>query len=303
MDSYSEKEITNANLLYSKAGKQDEFYTQITTIEDELSRYPKAVFEGKVVLCNCDNPEESNFWKYFQKNFFTLKLKKLISTHYEKTGISYSLEMTEAGIERKELEGNGDFQSEECKRFLKEADLVITNPPYSLMNIFLPCLIEHGKQFIILGNINHITLKEIKKNILEEKVWLGYNTGHFWFRVPDQYEEKKTDFKIDENGYKWRRMGNCCWFTNVDISRIHQKLIMSESYYEKEYEKYDTIDAIEIPSVKEIPGDYWGVMGVSITYISKHNPEQFKILDIVTPKINGKSKYKRILIQRRNDTQ
>lgn len=302
MDKKSPKKISNSNLLSSKSGKQDEFYTQLETIEKELSHYPKEEFAGKVIFCNCDDPEWSNFWKYFKDNFASLDLKKLISTHYEKNGTSYMLEMTDAGIVRKELQGNGDFRSEECLKLLNEADLVVTNPPYSLMNEFLPCLIEHDKKFIILGNINHITLKEIKKVILNESCWLGYNAGHFWFRVPDYYEEKKTDFKIDENGVKWRRMGNSCWFTNIDITRKHEVLDLSESYASKNYEKYDDIDAIEVAAVKDIPNDYFGVMGVSITYISKHNPQQFKILDIVTPKINGKSKYKRLLIQRCDNT-
>ena len=294
----SSKEFTNSNLLMSKSGKQDEFYTQYATIQDELSLYPTETFANKIVLCNCDNPSQSNFWKFFYDNFDNLKLKKLICTYFVQGKTSCKSEYDGHCVTKTPLKGNGDFRSEECISIMKEADVVVTNPPYSLMNEYLPVLIDCGKKFIILGNLNHITLKKIKEIVLHEKCWLGFHSGHFWFTVPDDYEEKRTDFKIDEHGTKWRRMGNSCWFTNVDIQRKHESLLLSHTYTPKDYMKYDDVDAIEVPTVKQLPKNYYGMMGVSITYIAKHNPSQFKIIDIVTPKINGKTKYKRLLIQR-----
>lgn len=300
-DNYKKREVNNSNLLSSKAGKQDEFYTQYTTIQDELSRYPADTFEGKTIYCNCDNPHQSNFWKYFYDNFNKLALKRLICTYLSYgTDGSYKTEFDGQRVTRTPLREDGDFRSEECVSFMQEADIVVTNPPYSLMNEYLPFLIQHNKKFIILGNLNHITLKKIKEMVLNEKCWLGFNSGHFWFTVPDDYEEKRTDFKIDENGTKWRRMGNSCWFTNIEIQRKHELLSLTNTYTPTSYVRYDDMDAIEVPTVKDLPKDYYGVMGVSITYMAKHNPEQFKIIDIVTPKINGKSKYKRLLIQRTN---
>lgn len=307
------------NLHASRAGKQDEFYTQLSFIENEMKHY-KHYFKGKTIFCNCDDPEWSNFWLYFQLNFYALGLKKLIATHYEADKKSYKLEMIAADsgeeyiklpdVITTPLQQDGDFRSQECIEILKEADIVITNPPFSLFREYIALLMEHNKSFIVVGNQNCITYKEILPLFQENKIWLGYNSGHFWFRVPDFYEEKKTDFKI-ENGVKYRRMGNICWLTNLDIDKRHENMILYKSYNEAEYPKYDNYDAIEVSRTAEIPCDYFGEMGVPITFIDKYNPEQFEIIGLdryTVPKeclvggrvaINGKPAYARLLIKRK----
>lgn len=342
----------NRNLHMSRGDKADEFYTELSLIENELKHY-RAFFNGKVVLCNCDDPYESNFFKYFAMNFNTLGLNKLIATCYvtspivytqlalfgsdtvvykEKTGKKpYKIEITEVSDENNDgridlsdvefllrnrknvltlLRGDGDFRSAECVELLKQSDVVVTNPPFSLFREYVAQLMEHKKHFVIIGNQNAITYREILPLIRENKIWLGYNNGHYWFRVPDTYEQKKTDFKIDENGQKWRRMGNICWFTNVDIEKRHEDMTLFRMYSPEDYPKYDNYDAIEVSKTADIPYDYFGVMGVPITFVSKHNPDQFEILgdsryhdgqdfsdDINV--INGKTLYRRILIRRK----
>ena len=210
------------------------------------------------------------------------------------------------------LQGDGDFRSDECVELVKQSDVVVTNPPFSLFREYMAQLMEYTKDFIIIGNQNAITYREIFPLIRDNKVWLGYNSGHFWFKVPDTYEEKKTDFKIDENGQKWRRMGNICWFTNVDIEKRHEDMTLFRTYSPDVYPKYDNYDAIEVSMTADIPCDYYGVMGVPITFVSKFNPDQFEILgdtgyhdgqdysdDINV--INGKTLYRRILIRRKQD--
>lgn len=329
----------NNNLHMSKAGRTDEFYTQLSTIEDELRHYRK-YFLGKTVLCNCDDPYESNFFKYFALNFNALGLKKLITTCYATSPIIYTqlslfsdkdityttgkkpykieilevedingdstIDLTdvECLLRNKKnvltlLNGDGDFRSEECISLLKECDIVVTNPPFSLMKEYIPLLMKNNKKFIILGNVNHITLYEIKPFILNNDIWLGYTSGHFWFRVPDYYEAKGTDYKQDEEGHKWRRMGNSCWFTNLDIPKRHIPLDLYAKYTPEKYPHYDDYDAIECGTTKEIPCDYYETIGVPITYLPYHCTEQFEILEIITPKINHKSKYKRLLIRRK----
>lgn len=337
----------------SKSGKTDEFYTQLSTIEDELRHYRK-YFKGKVILCNCDDPYESNFFKYFALNFNALGLKKLITTCYATSPITYTqlsffddleiiyangdgkkpykIEITEVKDENGNatidmtdveyllksdknvltlLEGDGDFRSSECMKLLEECDVVVTNPPFSLMKEFIPLLAESGKLFLVLGNMNHITFKEIFHYFKDNKMWLGYNAGHFWFRVPDYYEEKKTDYKQDETGQKWRRLGNICWFTNMDIDIRHQPLDLYKHYTPEAYPTYDTYDAIHVKTVAEIPCDFDGVMGVPVTYLASHCNEQFEIIgelkhgsdgkfDFAKPIINGKEQYMRIAIQKKN---
>ena len=329
----------NSNLQISKAGKTDEFYTQLSTIEEELRHYRK-YFKDKTVLCNCDDPFESNFFKYFALNFNALGIKKLITTCYAASPIIYtqltlfSDEVIYAVEDRKKpykieitevkningdttvdmsdveyllknrrnvltlLKGDGDFRSEECLELLNECDIVVTNPPFSLMKEYIPLLVKKKKEFIILGNVNHITFAEVKPFILSNTLWLGYNSGHFWFRVPAYYEAKGTDYKVDETGQKWRRMGNSCWFTNLDLPKRHIPLDLWAKYNPDKYPHYDDYDAIECSSTKDIPADYFGTIGVPITYLPYHCTEQFEILEIVTPKINQKSKYKRLLIRR-----
>ena len=331
----------NSNLHMSKSGRTDKFYTQLSTIEEELRHYRK-YFKDKTVLCNCDDPYESNFFKYFALNFNALGLKKLITTCYatspitytqlslfEEEEISYSvgegkkpykIEITEVTdvngdstvdlsdveylLKNKKnaltlLNEDGDFRSSECIALLDECDIVVTNPPFSLMKEYIPLLMRKNKEFIILGNVNHITLSEIKPFVLNNDLWLGYTSGHFWFRVPDYYEAKGTDYKQDEDGQKWRRMGNSCWFTNLDIPKRHIPIDLYAKYSDEKYPHYDDFDAIECGTTKEIPEDYYGMIGVPITYLPYHCTDQFEILEIVTPKINNKSKYKRLLIRRK----
>lgn len=316
--SHKTKTSGNNNLHKSRSGKTDEFYTQISLIEKELRHY-KEFFRGKTVFCNCDDPEESNFWKYFELNFEQLGLKKLISTHYETDIPSYKLELAgdinndgkvnSLDIVRTPLSQNGDFRSPECKEIMQSADVIVTNPPFSLFREYVAQLMEYGKHLLIISNTNAITYREILPLFIDNKIWLGYNSGHFWFRVPDDYEVKKTDFKIDEAGIKWRRMGNICWFTNIDIEKRHENLTLFRNYTPDKYPKYDDYDAINVDKTIDIPCDYFGVMGVPITFIDKHNPEQFELIgdsryhdgqdfsnDINV--INGKTLYRRLLIRR-----
>lgn len=344
---------TNSNLQMSRSGKTDEFYTQLSTIEDELRHYRK-YFKNKVVLCNCDDPYESNFFKYFALNFNSLGLKKLITTCYATSPIVYSqlalfgddlvlgnknngkkpykIEITEVGDEDGNgsydlsdveyllknnknvlslLEGDGDFRSNECRKLLDECDVVVTNPPFSLMKEYLPMVVNSGKKFIILGNMNHALWAETFPYFMNDEVWLGVNSGHFWFMVPDYYEAKGTDYKQDETGQKWRRMGNSCWFTNFDIKARHIKLDLYKKYNPEDYPKYDTYDGIECGIVKEIPCDTDKIIGVPLTYLAKHCKEQFDIVgelhtgsgneyDYAFPKVNGVNKYVRILIKNKN---
>ena len=311
----------NSNLHMSRAGKTDEFYTQLSLVENEMKHYTR-YFKGKTVFCNCDDPEYSNFWLFFQLNFYRLGLKKLVSTHYEEDKPSYKMEIVstdtpqgQVGIPdyvKTPLAGNGDFRSSECIEILKEADIVITNPPFSLFRDYIAQLMEYQKDFIIIGNQNAITFKEIFPLIMNNKIWLGYNSGHYWFRVPDDYEEKKTDFKIDGEGTKWRRMGNICFYTNLDIDKRHEPMTLYKSYSPEQYPKYDTYDAIEVSKTADIPYDYYGVMGVPITFMDKYSPEQFEIIgkidageiteyNLARPIVNGVSKYKRIAIRRKQD--
>ncbi len=208
------------------------------------------------------------------------------------------------------LKGDGDFRSPECVALLDEADIVVTNPPFSLFREYMAILVEHGKQFLVIGNLNAVTYREIFPLIRDNKIWLGNKAGHFWFKVPADYEEKATDFKIDETGQKWRRMGNICWFTNLDIPKRHEKLFLWKHYTPEAYPKYDNYDAIDIRQTADIPCDYDGVMGVPITFMQSHNPEQFDLLgefnhgqdsefDLAVPSINGKILFKRIAIRRR----
>ena len=320
----------NSNLHDSARNKQDEFYTQLSLIEKELKHY-RSFFAGKTVLCNCDDPYESNFFKYFAMNFNTLRLKKLVTNCYATSPVvgdefgyyvdnagqlafvpdtdttplvcstrrPYRVEITEVTDENNDgradladveylmrnrkntmtlLNGDGDFRSPECVELLREADVVVTNPPFSLFREYITLLEEYRKYFIIIGNMNAVTYKEIFPMIAENRLWLGYNSGHFWFKVPDSYEIKKTDFKIDEHGQKWRRMGNICWFTNVDIEKRHENMPLFRNYSPELYPKYDNYDAINVDRTVDIPCDYYGVMGVPITFLSQYNPDQFEIV-------------------------
>ncbi len=312
----------NASLNQAGINKEDEFYTKLTDIEKELRHY-KEHFKDKVIFLNCDDPDYSNFWRYFQLNFYHLGIKKLISTHYDAQEPSYKMEIirTDDGKEegtpdfiRTPLKQNGDFRSPECIEILKEADIIITNPPFSLFRQYIETLMEYNKKFIILSSQNAITYKEVFTLLRDNKVWLGINAGDMEFVVPSYYEPRATRYR-EENGIKYRSFGNMCWMTNLDIKRRHEKLILYKHYTPENYPTFDNYDAIFIDKVDNIPIDYDGVMGVPITFMSKHNPQQFEIVGLIAgnikglagipskigkdgPYINGKLKYGRILVRR-----
>ena len=294
-----ENKMANKTLSKARKNRDDEFYTQLADIEAELKHY-KDHFKGKTVLCNCDDPRISNFFHYFAYNFEHLGLKKLISTCYKSQEaelfsqnnseraiyLEYTGNKTggrvpvaeEIGI--KELKGDGDFRSTECIELLKQADIVVTNPPFSLFREYLAQLITYKKNFLIIANQNAITYKEIFSLIMQNKIWLGYKSGDMSFKVPQDSEPRSTRYWQDDAGQKWRSMGNICWFTNLDHSKRHEKLILYKKYTPEEYPKYDNYDAINVDKVANIPCDYDGVMGVPITFLDKYNPEQFEILDL-----------------------
>ena len=259
----------NANLHKAKEQKNDEFYTQLTDVSKELMHY-KEHFKDKVVFCNCDDPTWSAFWKYFHLNFSALGLKKLISTHYDKTEPTYKMEYIggddndiEVGV-KTPLEGNGDFRNQECLDLLDEADIVVTNPPFSLFREYVAVLMEHQKKFLIIGNKNAITYKEFFPLLKEDKVWIGYNNVKE-FMQPDKSIKK---------------FGNIGWYTNLDIQKRHEKIILWKNYTSEEFPDFDNYEGINVNKVTDIPCDYDGIIGVPITYLDKHNPEQFEILGI-----------------------
>ena len=287
----------NRSFHAAKNAKQDEFYTQLSDIEKELKHYKK-YFKGKVVYCNCDDPRVSNFFHYFSYNFEKLGLKKLITTCYKNqemdlfsrndsdqaiyleyagdTNSNNVPDPEEIGI--KHLEGDGDFRSKESIELLKQADIVVTNPPFSLFRAYVAQLIEYNKKFLIIGNQNTISYKDIFKLIEENRIWVGYKSGDMAFKVPDYYEPRETRYWQDDDGQKWRSIGNGCWFTNLDISKRHEEMIFYKTYSPEEYPTYANYDAIEVGRTKDIPMDYDGEMGVPLTFLNKHNPDQFEIV-------------------------
>lgn len=307
-----EKRISNKNLHKAKDNKKDEFYTHLSDIERELAHY-KEHFKDKVVFCNCDDPEESNFWKYFALNFEFLGLKRLIATHFGNGKPSYKLEIVrdinndgkinKLDTIRTSLKQNGDFRSPECIEILRESDIVVTNPPFSLFREYVAQLMEYNKKFIIIAHQNAITYKEIFKLIKENKIWLGYGfkggASHF---INKHYEDYAT---AGEHKEGMIRVSGVIWFTNLDIKKRHEDLILYKKYYgnESEYPKYDNYDAINIDKTQDIPMDYKGVIGVPITFMDKYNPDQFELIkfrkgnDDKDLAINGKCPYFRILIK------
>lgn len=309
----------NNNLHTAKATKNDEFYTQLEDIENEL-KYYKDYFKGKVVYCNCDgflNKEKSNFFMYFSLNYEFLGLKGLICTKYNPNGKGKKYEYygdlngnnypDEEEVFTSELEGDGDFRSEECIELLKKCDIVCTNPPFSLFRQYVAQLFEYNKDFLIIGNVNAISYKEVFPLIKENKMWLGvssFNKG-MYFGVPDDYTYADTyKFDRERNGKKVMRVSSICWFTNLDHKKRHEELVLYKKYNEEEYPKYDNYDAIEVSKVTDIPMDYYGVMGVPITFLDKYCPTQFEIVkfrkgdDGKDLCVNGKCPYFRILIKR-----
>lgn len=296
------------NLDKAKSKKNDEFYTLLSSIENELKHY-KHHFKDKVVYCNCDDPRVSNFFHYFSYNFNKLGLKKLITTCYKNQQydifsqnssekavyLEYKGEKNGGKIPTAEaigvyqLNGDGDFRSKECIDLLIEADIVVTNPPFSLFREYITQLFDFNKKFLIIGNINAITYKEVFNLIKENKLWLGYNTTrHFLQPDGSLYETART-----------------FWYTNLDINKRHEELLLYKSYTEEEYPKYDNFDAINVNESIEIPKDYDGYMGVPVTFIDKYNPEQFEIVkfrkgnDNKDLCIKGKTPYFRVIIKNR----
>ena len=308
----------NKSLGVARVAKEDEFYTQLTDVEKEMRHYRKH-FKNKTVFCNCDDPFESNFFKYFVLNFNRLGLRKLIATCYVSSPIAntqlslFDVIGTEENKQNKpykavvtkvydktgdggidmfdvaelfksgenqlcELDGDGDFRSSECLALLDESDIVVTNPPFSLFREYIEILQEHRKNFIVIGNQNAITYKEIFPLLRDNEIWLGDKSGDMAFMVPEYYEARETRYWEDENGQKWRSLGNICWFTNLDIKKRHEELILVKRYDPDVYLHYVNYDAINVDKVADIPCDYAGVMGVPITFMEKYNPDQFEIL-------------------------
>ncbi len=359
--------MANKNLTSAKKAKNDEFYTQYPDIQKEIEAYLEFdpdTFKGKVVYSNCDDPFESNFFRYFALNFKRLGLKQYIATSYKPSPVantqlglfgddksltpakgrpkvtanrfiindvgdingdgSFSLQDIAEQLKANKnnewapLEGDGDFRSEECIELLKQSDIVVTNPPFSLFREYVAQLVEHNKKFVIIGNMNSITYKEIFPLIKENRLWLGQSisSGDREFRVPDTYPINAAGWRIDEAGYKYIRVKGVRWFTNLDHGRRHQKLSLMTTvdnlkFNKKiqgktDYERYDNYDAIEVPFTNAIPSDYDGVMGVPISFLDKYNPEQFKIVkfrhgndgkDLRLK--DGKCPYFRVLIKHR----
>lgn len=279
----------NNNLHSARKAKNDEFYTQFSDIEKEMVHY-RNFFRGKVVYCNCDSLE-SNFFKYFFLNFKFLGLKKLICTSYNENGHGTFFE-TDCGDENNnsivdgdevkatELEGNGDFRSQECIDILKTADVVVTNPPFSLFHEYVDQLMEYEKKFLIIGNQNAITYKEIFPLIKNNELWFGpsIGSGDRIFTVPDSYELRANVSGIDENGKKFVRVNGVRWFTNIDHNKRRLPLDLYKKYSPEEYPHYDNYDAINVDKTADIPMDFDGVMGVPITFLDKYCPEQFEIV-------------------------
>lgn len=280
----------NESLNRANKAKQDEFYTQLNDISRELSHYAPH-FKGAVVFCNCDDPETSNFWKYFELNFTFLGLKKLIATHYETDRPSYKLELVrdvngdgridKLDIIKTPLRQNGDFRSSECVEILKEADIVVTNPPFSLFREYVAQLLEYGKKFLVIGPQNATHYKEIFPLIRDNKIWLGYGfqKGDAYFWVPPENAEGYAPGVYNpETGLVHFR--NCTWFTNMDIAKRHEDLILFRAYDSEKYPTYENLDAIEVGAVADIPCDYEGMMGVPDTFLNVYNPEQFEIVGL-----------------------
>lgn len=317
----------NKNLQAANKAKKDEFYTQLCDIENELRHY-REHFRGKTVLCNCDDPRVSNFFHYFAYNFEQLGLKRLITTCYKSQNADLFSrndqeqaiwleylgdrngnrvpDAEEIGI--RPLKGDGDFRSPECIELLKQADIVVTNPPFSLFREYVAQLVKYEKKFLIIGNMNAITYKDCFKLIKENQMWLGasIHSGDREFGVPSDYPLHAAGCRIDENGNKFIRVKGVRWFTNLDYKERHEDIVLYKKYTPEEYPKYDNFDAINVNKALEIPCDYDGVIGVPITFLDKYNPEQFEIvgneyeLNISKGRgyINGKRMYSRIFIKK-----
>ena len=293
---------TNKLMQQAKKSKSDEFYTVLSDIEKELRHY-RPHFRDTVVFCNCDDPRVSNFFHYFSYNFEQLQLRKLITTCYKSQNIElFSRNENESAVYLeyngdkngnrvpdpqeigiKSFSGDGDFRSEECISLLKQADIVVTNPPFSLFRDYVAQLVQFEKKFLIVGTWNAITYKEIFKLIQSDQLWIGVNSNRNFsgFIVPPHYPLHGTEARVDANGNRIVSMNNTCWFTNLDNQKRHEQLILYRTYNENDYPAYDNYDAIEVSKTNDIPMDYEGVMAVPITFLNKYNPEQFEILGIM----------------------
>lgn len=296
----------NSSLVKAKKVKNDEFYTRYEDIEAEVVKYKKA-FQGKVVYLPCDDPAEkkSEFWSFFVNNFNAFGLKKLIATHYDENGKAYKIWIDSSTIEnhfiddddalQEDLEGNGDFRSPECIAILDECDIVCTNPPFSLFREFVDLLLTHKKQFLIIGNQNAFSYKEIFHDIQLNLIWTGYNMVKKFYQPDGSIKE----------------FGNVCWFTNLTTTKRFEELVFTKKYADNpnDYPKYDSCDAINVSKIAYIPSDYTGVMGVPITFLDKYNPNQFVVLGLDDPnlvypewrgrgpELNGKTIYRRVMIK------
>ena len=298
------RKATNNLLQKAKKSKNDEFYTQLSDIEKELQYY-KDHFQGKIVYCNCDDPHTSNFFKYFVSNFKELRLKKVIAACYAEKG--FFAEYIGEKIAVSHFKGDGDFRSAESITLLKQSDIVVTNPPFSLFREYVAQLVEYQKQFLIIGNINAITYKEIFKLIQENKAWLGIHLGRgiSGFIVPQHYELYGTEARIDASGNRIVSPNNCLWLTNLDNFKRHEDIVLTKNYFgnENNYPQYDNYNGIHIDKTENIPSDYTGYMGVPITFLHKFNPNQFEIVKFRKGdnekdlSINGKYPYFRILVR------
>lgn len=278
--------MANTNLHNAKKAKNDEFYTRLTDIEKECKHY-REQFKGKVIYCNCDDARDSKFFKYFSMNFEFFGLKKLITTGYKADGHGVALIyegdkngnkiVDDEEIQVIELEGNGDFRSPECVEFLKQADIVVTNPPFSLFREYVKQLMEYGKKFLVICSQNAITYKEIFPYIKNNELWLGVNMVKEFVTPLKEVTNEKTQYK-NEQGEVIQKFGNICWYTNLPHKKRNLPLDLYKKYNEKEFPKYDNYDAIEVSKVCDIPMDYEGVMGVPITFLDKYCPSQFEIL-------------------------
>ena len=320
----------NKSLHAANKAKQDEFYTQLPDIERELKHYRKH-FLGKTVYCNCDDPTISNFFHYFHQNFERLGLNKLITTCYKNqqpdlfskhdmetaAGVEYLGNGTEPTIFQ--LQEDGDFRSPECIELLKQADIVVTNPPFSLFREYLAQLVEYGKKFVVIGSMNAITYKEVFPLIKSGRLWLGHGPAgkDMLFDVPEDYARELVRNKKEGSAYRLvdgdikGRLGNAVWFTNLDHKKRNEELILFKRYSPEEYPKYDNYDAINVKKTEHIPVDYAGEMGVPISFFDKYNPEQFEIIGMDRPlitqltgkqsrfRIKGKEIYARIVIRNR----
>lgn len=278
--------MSNRNLLEAKKNKNDEFFTRLCDVEAEVVNY-KEHFNGKIVFCNCDDPTWSAFWQYFHLNFENLGLKKLVATHYDKEKSTYKMEYIggddnniESGV-KTPLKGNGDFRSPECVELLDECDVVVSNPAFSLFRQYVALLMEHEKKFLIIGNMNAVTYKEIFPLIRDNKIWVGANEkggtrkgNSMCFTVPKGYSEKT----IDVDGIPMVQI-SAWWYTNLDFGKHHTKYIFWKEYNQEDYPKYDNYDAIECSKSSEFPKDYDGVVGVPISFLNGfYNPDQFEIV-------------------------